>query len=131
MAIVNTIARDTDWQAIIVSNITADTMSAAEIVPADQLRYWTTGNSALSIARIRWSGNAPSGGVSILFKATANVTACQLHGTNGSYGGTDGFGGFKVYIYNKISDTGRWVKRNSTSKVQYRKYLNKYYCQKF
>ena len=69
MAIVNTILRDTDWQAIVVSNITAETMSAAEIVPADELKWWTTGNSALSISRIKWSGNAPTGGVTILFNA--------------------------------------------------------------
>ena len=33
----------------------------------------------------------------------------------------------EVYIYNKRSDTGRWVKRNTISKKQYRKYINKYF----
>ena len=33
----------------------------------------------------------------------------------------------EVYIYNAFSGIGRWVKSNSTSKKQYRAYLNKYY----
>ena len=117
MAIVNTIVRDTDWQAIIVSNITAETMSAAEIVPADELKYWTTGNSALSISRIKWSGNAPTGGVTILFKATTNVTACQFHGTNGSYGGTDGFGGFKLQGFGQFTTNLSGAINNSTTTI--------------
>ena len=117
MAIVNTILRDTDWQAIVVSNITAETMSAAEIVPADELKWWTTGNSALSISRIRWSGNAPTGGVSILFKATTNVTACQFHGTNGSYGGTDGFGGFKMQEFGQFTTNLSAAINNSVTTI--------------
>ena len=50
MAIVNTILRDTDWQAIIVSNITAHSTANTVLVAANHLRYWTTGNSALSIS---------------------------------------------------------------------------------
>ena len=102
MAIVNTILRDTDWQAIIVSNITAHTTANSELVPADELRYWTTGNSALSISRIKWSGSNPTGGVSVLFKATTNVTMCHLFGNSGSYGGTDGGPGFKMQEYGQF-----------------------------
>ena len=117
MAIVNTILRDTDWQSIVVSNITAETMSAVEIVPADELRYWTSGNSALSISRIKWSGNAPTGGVTILFNATANVTACQLHGTNGSYGGTDGGPGFKMQEYSQFKTNLSAAINNSVTTI--------------
>ena len=102
MAIVNTILRDTDWQSIVVSNITAETMSNTVIVAANHLRYWTTGNSALSISRIRWSGNHPNNGFSVLFDATANVTAFQCHGNNGSYGGTDGGPGFIMQEYGQV-----------------------------
>ena len=103
MAIVNTILRDTDWQAIIVSNITAHTTANSELVPADELRYWTTGNSALSISRIKWSGSNPTGGVSVLFNATTNVTMCHLFGNSGSYGGTDGGPGFKMQEYGQFT----------------------------
>jgi hypothetical protein len=103
MAIVNTILRDTDWQAIIVSNITAHTTANSELVSADELRYWTTGNSALSISRIKWSGSNPAGGVSVLFDATTNVTMCHIFGNNGSYGGTDGGPGFKMQEYGQFT----------------------------
>ena len=103
MAIVNTILRDTDWQAIIVSNITAHTTANSELVPADELRYWTTGNSALSISRIKWSGSNPAGGVSVLFDATTNVTMCHIFGNNGSQGGTDGGRGVKKQEYGQFT----------------------------
>ena len=103
MAIVNTILRDTDWQAIIVSNITAHTTANTVLVAANHLRYWTTGNSALSISRIKWSGSNPTGGVSVLFDATTNVTMCHIFGNNGSYGGTDGGPGFKMQEYGQFT----------------------------
>ena len=117
MAIVNTILRDTDWQAIIVSNITAHTTANTELVPADELRYWTTGNSALSISRIKWSGSNPAGGVSVLFKATANVTVCHLFGNNGSYGGTDGGPGFKMQEYGQFTTNLSSALNNSATSI--------------
>ena len=117
MAIVNTILRDTDWQAIIVSNITAHTTANSELVPADELRYWTTGNSALSISRIKWSGSNPTGGVSVLFNATANVTVCHLFGNNGSYGGTDGGPGFKMQEYGQFTTSITAAINNSVTSI--------------
>ena len=117
MAIVNTIARDTDWQAVVVSNITAETMSNTVIVPANHLRYWTTGNSALSISRIKWSGNHPNNGFSVLFDATTNVTACQCHGNNGSYGGTDGYGGFKMLEHGQFTTNLSAAINNSVTTI--------------
>lgn len=117
MAIVNTILRDTDWQAIIVSNITAHSTANSELVPADELRYWTTGNSALSISRIKWSGSNPTGGVSVLFKATTNVTACHFFGNNGSYGGTDGGPGFKMQEYGQFTTNLSAALNNSATTI--------------
>ena len=117
MAIVNTILRDTDWQAIIVSNITAHTTANSELVSADELRYWTSGNSALSISRIKWSGNNPAGGVSVLFKATTNVTMCHLFGNNGSYGGADGNGGFKMQEYSQFKTNLSSAINNSVTSI--------------
>ena len=117
MAIVNTILRDTDWQAIIVSNITAHSTANTVLVAANHLRYWTTGNSALSISRIKWSGSAPTGGVSVLFDATTNVTMFQFHGTNGSYGGTDGGPGFKMQEYGQFTTNLSGAINNSVATI--------------
>ena len=117
MAIVNTILRDTDWQAIIVSNITAHPTANTELVPAEELRFWTTGISALSISRIKWSGSNPAGGVSVLFKATANVTVCHLFGNNGSYGGTDGGPGFKMQEYGQFTTNLSSALNNSATSI--------------
>ncbi len=117
MAIVNTILRDTDWQAIIVSNITAHSTANTVLVAANHLRYWTAGNSALSISRLKWSGSAPTGGVSVLFDATANVTVCQFHGTNGSYGGTDGGPGFKMQEFAQFTTNLSAAINNSVTTI--------------
>lgn len=117
MAIVNTILRDTDWQAIIVSNLTAHTTANTVLVAANQLRYWTSGNSALSISRMKWSGSNPTGGVSVLFDATTNVTLCHLLGNNGSYGGTDGGPGFKMQEYGQFKTNLSAAINNSVTTI--------------
>ena len=117
MAIVNTIAKDTDWQAVIVSKIAAHTTANSVLVPANQLRYWTTGNSALSISRIKWSANHPNGGVELLWDATTNQHICHLFGNNGSYGGADGNGGFKMQEYSQFKTNLSSAINNSVTSI--------------